>query len=243
MKINLVGNEDDSDHLVDSNPAMLKAKRILQSILLELCIRKDNYYVGSELGGNVFEYFNIYNMEHFVEDPTIFSCKDIYIDEYHEDVGALFYNSEWLLKTNRVEIRKTLSSKIAKLSKYRKQSALLMCAAVDSPSIRKCIIENKEHFKDLYQNLACSPEEVVAHLSFNEQVIMAMMYCQELAIALDNNNYTLLPSVGKTLSHLPVELQLLSIRVFITLHRIIIHNLDEAPIWKDIFNNINSYFD
>jgi len=225
-----------------------KANKNFQSIMLELGIRADNYHCGSGLGGNNFQLLVFLGLTHrLIKSATT---------ELRVNDGELEWSDKFICESTRTHIRKTIDQMFPFIMEKNKLLALSMQTHLNKPldyfddESEKKRLENAEHlsetfdeqYKDFPNLLNVLRGGEYLHnpsMSLAEQFIAANVMTYNLAIHLDKGDNSLLAPIGKAMSNFDPIIFLVTVRLNLTLSRIITHNMDEHKDWKYMFNQIN----
>ena len=72
-----------------------------------------------------------------------------------------------------------------------------------------------------------------------EQLILASILCQDLAMDLDAGSIKKVRPIGAVLMDFPAEIILLAVRRHIQIERLVRHDMDEDPIFMRVLTKVN----
>jgi len=208
---------------------VINAEQRICSILAELCIRNDNNFCGSGLGGNNLQFLILSQMYHCLSETS----NTIYYDN-----NILIWNIRWLLKASRKEVRQELNKLVCNIDEKYKYMALAMNEVINSNSMLETIQEYKDEFPKLVSALNGNKYTYNPDLTNFEHLIIACVVCQELSRRLDKKDDSFIDKAANILKDYSTEIQLLSLRKHIGIGRIIEHRLDEDLHFVHILTNV-----
>lgn len=201
-----------------------KATQKFNQIVVELGLRDTNYYVGSGLGGNNFQLYTILT----IPQTLSYTKKEIVVDE-----TGIKWGAEWLANATALDIRKKVDTIFAQIAERHKYHAAVAELLSDNPSaLRRSIELRKDQFPILFKILEGKNYRFDRSLSLYEQLLLAMIMCNDLASKLDAGDTSMIPTIGSALLDFDPEIILIAIRKCIGLERLITFNLDEDPIFS-----------
>jgi hypothetical protein len=208
------------------------AKNRYRVLALELGVRDTNYHVGTGLGGNNLQLFTLMNVHN-----ELVNDRDLAIEVTKDKI---LWGVQWLGKTKMADIRHELNAKFPLIQEKHKYPAIALKVLTDHPeTLRKGFLDNKKHFPKLAEALAGKPFSFDPNLSNWEMLVAGCILCQELASDLDQDNHKRISFVALALMKLPMEINLIAIRRYIQIERLVKHNLDEHSDFSKILTIIN----
>lgn len=204
-----------------------KCQEKLTALAIELATRKDNYHVGSGLGGNNFQMLVLLGMEHHLSNADIFIASKN---------NTFIWGTDFLMDNSIASIRKELDKAFKNVKEYNKLMALMFLNPTNLNEVINSYEDNFPILKDIFSDKRSGDFK---NLSPHQQITIAFIMCAKYSFELDNKNKKNTKMVGQSLATLSPEIVLLAIRKYIGLERIINHSLDEHPSWENIFSNIN----
>ncbi len=201
-------------------------------IITELGCRKDNYHVGTGLGGNNFHLLILMGIDHKLSSSSKVEL------QWSLTRNRLEWGAQWLNQIRYVDIRHKLDEVVPTIAESRKYLALALEDISGTENLRSALEKNKEHFP---QVMACLKGETYSfdkNLSNVDKLILACVMCQDLARDLDNGITKKVQYIGSALYEFPTEIILLSIRRHIQIDRLVRHNLDEDPVFVKTLDKV-----
>jgi len=223
---NIVGNISDLN--------FWEAKRQFSKLMLELGIRKDNYHVGSGLGGNNFQLLVLMSL------PNTLTARSVKIEIMDEGV---VWGSKFLRTSKMKNLRKELDQIFPKIKERFKYNALAVDSLVKSKSFHDKFVEYEKDFPNVARAFNKGSISNIESLNDMEKLLLSYILCSELAAQLDSGLISNISRVGRVLDKMPMEVALMSIRQFIQISRLIKYDLDEHPDWEPMINRINKSVD
>lgn len=206
------------------------AMKKFTALIVELGVRENNEHVGSGLGGNNFQLLTLSHLNHHLKTGGF----KITIND------DIWWSANWLAHASMVEIRQALDAVFPSIKERHKYVSVLVRSMLKRPNdLRQTFLENKEHFPRLQSLLDNKAYYFDKNLSFLEQLVVASIMCQDLAMDLDKGDLSKVSSIGSTLSYFPPEIILLSVRMYINIERLVKHNLDEHPVFTHLLTRVN----
>ena len=207
----------------------------ISSIFLELGTREDNHHVGSGRGGNGLQLLCLMDMRHIL---TGCEFNKVRIDPINQEV---IWGAPWVKTSSRASLRTALDNSFDELWETHPkfiEKIRQLNDVYSSRNINNYISRNADKFPKLSAESVdpkkCSP---------TEQLLLASSICQDLAHDLDVGNTDFVSEAGEMMSIFPAEIILMSIRQHIQIDRLVKHNLDEHPAWRNLLGRINRRVD
>lgn len=203
----------------------------INSVLIEYVLRKDNFHIGSGLGGNITYFMYLQNKGSIISSDV----NDVLLTD-----SSILWNPDFLLKSKN-EIRKILDPLIEeRIKKEGFQSPIL-----DDFKINYEIMSLDEPIKDLnIENLLLGKVNFpdLNLLNENNKLFLCMRICAKFAEHLDRNPDAkkYYKPVADILNKFDIKTVIWSFRREVSLERLIKHNLDESNEFSKIILLINS---
>jgi hypothetical protein len=213
-----------------------RAKYIYNRLALELGVREDNYHVGTGMGGNNVQLFTLLNIQN-----ELVNDHDITIEVKDDKV---LWGSRWFTNAKFIDIRHELNIKFPLIKEKHKYPAIAIEVITFYPdAMREGFLKNKKHYPKLAEALAGKPFSFDPNLTSWEMMMAACVLCAELASDLDKNIHKRITPIALALDNFPMEVNLVAIRRFIQIDRLVKHNLDEHSDFSKILTTINKTVD
>jgi hypothetical protein len=148
---------------------------------------------------------------------TLMSLEHELMDEAHTTIeiknGKLLWGVAWMDTVKRLDIRKELDAKFPAILEAHPHMFVPM----------DYMMKNAKQFPKL------------------QPLRAAFNLCSDLADDLDKGVRDSIVPTGAGLANFPMEVNLMAIRGYIQIERIIRHNLDEHPAFEKLFKDINRF--
>jgi hypothetical protein len=201
-------------------------------LMIELGVREGNEHVGSGLGGNNFQLLVLMGLPH-----RLANYREIQIVVSNNDIT---WGSDFLLQASRKKLRLKLDEMFPVIQERHKILAATMEGAMKSPlSYFNKFREHSSSFPSLSEYQRTGVYKHDDTLSYNEQLLMALVITKILADELDVGNTKNITKAGQALVQFPDEIFLMAVRHNIQIDRLVRFNLDENPIWYPALVRIN----
>lgn len=208
-------------------------KRLLK-LILEYGTRKDNYHVGSGLGGNDKYFWFLYKTNIVI---------DKFGTELNIENNKIFVDYNFIIEASRDDVRLNFDERLSKVVDTDFMNEL---QNVDDISIKLLFGKNIDlnlfskndlislafRVADLYSSFLDDHYNSISNKNIQSFPIISLL--DNLPKDFLNKNY------AKFLSNLDIELSFFSVRKCIGINRIISHDLDTDPYIGPIFYKINS---
>jgi hypothetical protein len=213
-----------------------RAKSIYNRLALELGVREDNRHVGTGMGGNNVQLFTLMNIQN-----ELVNDRDITIEVKDDKV---LWGSRWFTKAKFIDIRHELNTKFPLIKEKHKYPAIALEVLASAPdAMRDGFLKNKKHYPKLAAALAGKTFSFDPQLTSWEMMMAACVLCAELASDLDKGDRKRIKPIALALDNFPMEVNLVAIRRFIQIERLVKHDLDEHPDFSKILTTINKSVD
>lgn len=181
----------------------------LTPVLLELCARKDNKHIGTGLGGNENQALAAICFPHVIVE----SDRD-YVAAFR--FNQFVWNATQVNKLNKKDIRLSLNDLFKEIEP---------------------LVEKIKNYIDNNVSLEEFGSEAVDNFNKYQSAVSALISLNE---KLDNNNYIDhdVEAVGSFLHSLPETIVLLAVRQYVTIDRMVKHDLDSYTVFGDCINKI-----
>jgi hypothetical protein len=222
---------------VDGRLTVLEAAQAdgkFQRLTLELGLREDNYHVGSGLGGNNFQLLTLMALDHNLVKRPI---------SVQVDGTRMAWSGSWLNETPMKSLRAQLDRAFPTIEEHFKYQAVALNDLSKTNSMRDTVVKYPDQFPHLMLALHGKGYRLRPGSSYIEQYIMACIMCQELSSQLDQGDRSLIQPMGHAMADFPMEIVLLSVRKYVTLERLVQHNLDEDAVFGKVLSRINKAVD
>ena len=211
----------------------VQADKNFVRLCVELALRKNNEHVGSGRGGNNFQLLVLMHLDHYlVADAT-------HKVSYQED--RILWGAHWLAHARMLDIRIAVDDLNPNIKEWHKYEALMFEALSSAPNLREAFREHAENFPYLMDALMGKETDEPVKLTPVEMLVQAFIVCQELAHDLDKQqfSYASICDAANILSKFSPEIILFSVRKYIGIERLVVHDLDEHPAFSKVIKQIN----
>lgn len=218
------------------NNKFLKAKEKLNYTYTDLAVRKDNFQIGSGLGGNqllllILLHSNVKLIDSDNSAPIT----------YESNSNTISIQCEWLNTSSLKEIRQQLDSFVEKFLEGKRASALEFESLFLSNNLRATIEKNKDKFSKILSLLdkdyLNSSNENISDLDL---VLVTSIKCEEFLTQLKSGQTPDYEKLSNLFKICPEYIYLLVTRNIFSLENIIRYNLDLVNELAPHFKRVNS---
>lgn len=204
----------------------LKCKKKFLSLQVDLGVRDDNYYCGSELGGNNFQLLTLQNMKHAlcISGTTILVSRP----------DKIYWDYSFLKDSSLYNIRKELDGNFPEILETNKLIAVAFQLLLNSPKgFLRHFEENEKYFPKISEMISKGYNNYTPlSLSPSEELILACIVCSTLSDDLDSGRMENIQLAGHFLQKCSPANILLSVRKYIQINRVVKFDLIEDPVFR-----------